>query len=137
MQHEANSSKILRRVAELADKRGVTMAEIFPAWMLIQVTAPVAGATGPHHIEGAAKAVGPAYTKADDCYIPNLVPGDDADCNFLIPAMAREAQEDKRGFSFGRPFRLGNNRARPQRRLCCRCGPRWHCAGRNPDMPAV
>ena len=49
--------EIIRRVAELADRRGVTMTEISLAWLLTRVTAPVAGATKLHHIEGAVKAV--------------------------------------------------------------------------------
>jgi len=49
--------EIIRRVAELADRRGVTMTEISLAWLLTKVTAPVVGATKLHHIEGAAKAV--------------------------------------------------------------------------------
>ena len=32
------------------------MTEISLAWLLTKVTAPVAGATKPHHVEGAAKA---------------------------------------------------------------------------------
>ena len=48
---------IIARVAELAEKHGVTMTEISLAWLLTKVTAPVAGATRLHHVEGAAKAV--------------------------------------------------------------------------------
>lgn len=48
---------IINRVAELADKRGVSMTEISLAWLLTKVTAPVVGATKLHHIRGAAKAV--------------------------------------------------------------------------------
>ncbi len=48
---------IIQRVAELADQHGVTMTEISLAWLLQKVAAPVVGATKPHHIEGAAKAV--------------------------------------------------------------------------------
>lgn len=48
---------IIERVKELAEKRGVSMTEISLAWLLTKVTAPVVGATGLHHIEGAAKAV--------------------------------------------------------------------------------
>ena len=44
-------------MAELADRRGVSMTEISLAWLLTKVTAPVVGATKLHHIEGAAKAV--------------------------------------------------------------------------------
>ena len=48
---------IINRVAELAEKRGVTMMEISLAWLLTKVTAPVVGATKLHHIDGAVKAV--------------------------------------------------------------------------------
>ncbi|MBR3457627.1 MAG: aldo/keto reductase, partial [Selenomonadaceae bacterium] len=37
--------KIIERVAELADKYGVTMTEVSLAWLLTRVTSPVAGAT--------------------------------------------------------------------------------------------
>lgn len=47
---------IIGRVAELAEKRGVSMTEISLAWLLTKVAAPVVGATKLHHIEGAAKA---------------------------------------------------------------------------------
>lgn len=48
---------IIRRVAELADRHGVSMTEVSLAWLLTKVAAPVVGATKLHHIEGAAKAV--------------------------------------------------------------------------------
>ena len=57
---------ILARVAELADRRGVSMTEISLAWLLTRVTAPVVGATKLHHIEGAAKAVDLELT-AEEC----------------------------------------------------------------------
>ena len=47
---------IIGRVAELADRRGVTMTEISLAWLLTKVAAPVVGATKLHHVDGAAKA---------------------------------------------------------------------------------
>lgn len=47
---------IIDRVAQLADKHGVSMTEISLAWLLTKVTAPVVGATKLHHIEGAVKA---------------------------------------------------------------------------------
>ena len=43
---------ILNRVAQLAEKRGVSMTEVSLAWLLTKVTAPVVGATKLHHIEG-------------------------------------------------------------------------------------
>ena len=48
---------IIDRVAELAEKKGVSMTEVSLAWLLTRVTAPVVGATRLQHIEGAAKAV--------------------------------------------------------------------------------
>ena len=48
---------IIARVAELAEKHGVTMTELSLAWLLTKATSPVVGATKLHHIEGAAKAV--------------------------------------------------------------------------------
>ena len=48
---------IINRVAEIAEKRGVSMTEVSLAWLLTKVTSPVVGATKFHHIEGAAKAV--------------------------------------------------------------------------------
>lgn len=48
---------IIRRVAELAVRHGVSMTEVSLAWLLTKVAAPVVGATKLHHIEGAAKAV--------------------------------------------------------------------------------
>lgn len=53
---------IIDRVAQLADKYGVSMTEISLAWLLTKVTAPVVGATKPCHIEGAAKAMGLTLT---------------------------------------------------------------------------
>ncbi|HIS31409.1 MAG TPA: aldo/keto reductase [Candidatus Limivivens intestinipullorum] len=50
-------SVIINRVAELAQKHGVSMTEVSLAWLLTKVTAPVVGATKFSHVEGAAKAV--------------------------------------------------------------------------------
>ena len=61
--------EIIRRVAELADRRGVTMTEISLAWLLTKVTAPVVGATKLHHIEGAAKAVNLDLTAEELAYL--------------------------------------------------------------------
>ncbi len=61
--------EIIRRVAELADRRGVTMTEIALAWLLTKVTAPVVGATKLHHIEGAAKAVDLTLTAEETDYL--------------------------------------------------------------------
>ena len=60
---------IIRRVAELADKHGVSMTEISLAWLLTKVTSSVVGATKLHHIEGAAKAVDIVLTDDETAYL--------------------------------------------------------------------
>ncbi len=74
------NGEIIRRVAELSDRHGVTMTEISLAWLLTKVTAPVAGATKLHHIEGASKAVNLSLTAEElDCleapYVPHALVG--------------------------------------------------------------
>ncbi len=60
---------ILRRVAELAQRHGVSMTEVALSWLLQKVTAPVVGATKPSHIEGAAKAVDFHLTPEETAYL--------------------------------------------------------------------
>ncbi len=60
---------IVRRVAELAERRGVSMTEISLAWLLTKVTAPVVGATKLHHIEGAAKATSLILDDEETAYL--------------------------------------------------------------------
>lgn len=60
---------IIGRVAELADRRGVTMTEIALAWLLTKVTASVAGATRISHIEDAAKAAELTLTMEECGYL--------------------------------------------------------------------
>lgn len=71
---------IINRVAELAQRRGVTMTEISLAWLLRKVTAPVVGATKLHHIEGAAKATELELTEEEmsyleEAYVPHALVG--------------------------------------------------------------
>ena len=71
---------ILNRVAQLAEKRGVSMTEVSLAWLLTKVTAPVVGATKLHHIEGAAKAVELTLTPEEityleEAYVPHKLVG--------------------------------------------------------------
>ena len=63
---------IIQRVAELADRRGVSMTEISLAWLLTRVTAPVVGATKTSHIEGAAKAADLTLTPEECTYLEEL-----------------------------------------------------------------
>ena len=60
---------IINRVAEVAEKRGVSMTEVSLAWLLTRVTSPVVGATKFHHIEGAAKAVALELTDEEISYL--------------------------------------------------------------------
>ena len=60
---------IIGRVAELAEKRGVSMTEISLAWLLTKVTAPVAGATKFHHVDGAVKAADLKLTEEEIGYL--------------------------------------------------------------------
>ena len=62
-------SVIIQRVAELAEKHGVSMTEISLAWLLTKVTAPVVGATKLSHIEGAAKSVELSLSSEELAYL--------------------------------------------------------------------
>ncbi len=63
---------IISRVAELAEKKKVSMTEISLAWLLTKVTSPVVGATKLHHVEGAAKAVDLVLSDAELAYLEEL-----------------------------------------------------------------
>ena len=65
----AQDAPIIRRVAELAERHGVSMTEVSLSWLLTKVTAPVVGATKLHHIEGAAKAVDLELTDEECAYL--------------------------------------------------------------------
>ena len=90
---------IIDRVAELAEKRGVSMTEISLGWLLTKVTAPVVGAAKPHHIEGAAKATELALSDAEIAYLEEpYVPHD------LVGVMAQntpEAEKENHVWSAG------------------------------------
>lgn len=83
---------IIDRVVQLAQKHGVSMAEISLAWLLTKVTAPVVGATKLSHIEGAANAVDLSLsddeiTYLEEPYVPHNLVGVMAQ---NIPAAAKE-----------------------------------------------
>lgn len=60
---------IIDRVAEIADRRGISMTEVSLAWLLTKVPAPVVGATKVRHIEGAVKAVDLKLTPEECAYL--------------------------------------------------------------------
>jgi aryl-alcohol dehydrogenase-like predicted oxidoreductase len=73
---------IAQRVCEVADARGLPMAQIALAWMLSKpvVTAPIIGATKPHHLEDAVAAVSVQLTpeeiqQLEESYQPHPVLG--------------------------------------------------------------
>lgn len=83
---------IISRVAELAEKRGVTMTEISLAWLLTRVTSPVTGATKLHHVEGAAKATDLVLTPDELLYLEEpYVPHN------LVGVMAQNTPAEARG----------------------------------------
>lgn len=63
---------ILARVAELAERRGVSMTEISLAWLLTKVTAPIVGATKLRHIEEASRAADLTLTAEECAYLAEL-----------------------------------------------------------------
>ena len=56
---QADNLTTVERVSEVAEARGVPMAQVALAWMLSKpvVTAPIIGATKPHHLEDAIAAI--------------------------------------------------------------------------------
>ena len=60
---------IIDRVAEIAEKRGVTMTEVSLAWLLTKAASPVVGATKLHHVDGAAKATELELTDEEITYL--------------------------------------------------------------------
>lgn len=71
---------IIDRVAQLADKYGVSMTEISLSWLLTKVSAPVVGTTKLHHIEDAVKAVNLTLTAdelafLEEPYLPHTLVG--------------------------------------------------------------
>ena len=88
----AEDDKIIERVAELADKYGVSMTAISLAWMLRKVDAPIVGATKLRHIDGPVQAFDVKLTDEDmqyleALYVPHRLEGVMADNK---PAMAAD-----------------------------------------------
>ncbi|HZB87728.1 MAG TPA: aldo/keto reductase [Terracidiphilus sp.] len=73
---------VIDRLGEVAEKRGVPRAQVALAWLLGRpaVTAPIVGATKPHHLEDAAQALDVKLTpeeiaRLEDPYTPHPVLG--------------------------------------------------------------
>ena len=68
----AQDAVIIDRVAELAEKRGLTRTQVALGWLLSKVTSPVVGATKLRHIEEAAGAVGVQLSDAEKAYLEEM-----------------------------------------------------------------
>ena len=77
MDHDA---KIINKVEELANKKGVSMSAISLAWLYSKVTSPVVGATKTKHIDGAIEALSVHLTdeevkELEKFYVPHELVG--------------------------------------------------------------
>jgi aryl-alcohol dehydrogenase (NADP+) len=80
--HESSDRAVVEAVAEVASERGVPMAQVAVAWMLSRpaITAPIVGATKPHHLDDAVAAVDldlseKEIARLEEPYIPHAVAG--------------------------------------------------------------
>ena len=64
--------KIIHRVEEIAQIRGVSMSEVSLAWLIKKTTSPTVGATKKHHIDTAVKAVELELTDEEIKYLEEL-----------------------------------------------------------------
>jgi 1-deoxyxylulose-5-phosphate synthase len=69
--HQESDYQVVDRVIDLAKKHGVSNAQIALAWMLHKpgITSPIIGATKPHHLEEAVKALEVHLTQDDIGYL--------------------------------------------------------------------
>ena len=79
---EEADRKVVEALTELAKKRGVSQAQLALAWMLGKpgITAPIVGATKPHHLEDAVAALAVKLTPEEmaaleEAYVPHPVLG--------------------------------------------------------------
>lgn len=65
---------IIQRVSDVAEKRGLPMAQVALAWMLSKqaVTSPIIGATKPHHLDDAIAALSVQLTSEEIQYLEEL-----------------------------------------------------------------
>ena len=77
-----SDKQVVERVGEVAEKRGVPRAQVALAWMLSKpvVTAPIIGASKPHHIEDAVAALDlklsdEEISRLEEPYVPHDVAG--------------------------------------------------------------
>lgn len=64
--------KIIKRVEEVADGKGVSMTEVALGWLIQKGAVPVVGATKDSHVDGAVKAVDLTLTEDEVSYLEEL-----------------------------------------------------------------
>jgi aryl-alcohol dehydrogenase-like predicted oxidoreductase len=81
-QTEEADRKVIDRLGEIAEKRGIPRAQVALAWLLAKpgVTAPIVGASKPHHLEDAVAALSvrlsaEEMTALEEPYVPHPVLG--------------------------------------------------------------
>lgn len=77
---QEQDSIIVDRVAEIAERNGLTKTQVALGWLLTKVTSPVVGATKISHIEEAVKAIGVTLsnneiTYLEEAYLPHKLVG--------------------------------------------------------------
>ncbi len=79
---EDSDRQVVGRVSDIAEERGVPMAQVALAWLLSRptVTSPIIGATKPHHLEDAVAALSVDLTREEiaaleEPYVPHSVSG--------------------------------------------------------------
>ena len=77
---EEADRKVIDRVGQMAEKRGISRAQVSLAWVLSKpgVTAPIVGATKPHHLDDAVAALSVQLTPEEiaaleEPYVPHAV----------------------------------------------------------------
>jgi aryl-alcohol dehydrogenase (NADP+) len=73
---------VVDRVGEIAERRGISRAQVALAWLLAQpgVTSPIVGATKPHHLDDAIAALEVKLTpeetaRLEEPYLPHPILG--------------------------------------------------------------
>src|SRR5208283_1526 len=79
---EASDRQVVDRLGQVAEQRGLPRAQIALAWMLAKpfITAPIVGATRPHHLEDAVAALSlrlasQEIVSLEELYVPHPVLG--------------------------------------------------------------
>ena len=82
LQTEETDRKVVERLGQVAEQRGVPRAQLALAWLLSKpvITAPIVGATKPHHLQDAVAALSLRLTpeevaSLEEPYAPHPVLG--------------------------------------------------------------